>query len=37
MNVVRHYVHTIRPHYDTVVAAVEAHTRFDEINSRELI
>ena len=28
MNVVRHYVHTIRPHYDAVIAAVEGHARF---------
>ena len=36
MNVVLHYVHTIRPHYDAVAAAVEVHARFDEINSNEL-
>ena len=28
MNVVRHYVHTVRPHYDGVIAAVEVHARF---------
>ena len=28
MNVVRHYVHTIRPHYDAAIAAVAAHARF---------
>ena len=28
MNDVRHYVHTIRPHYDAVIFAVEAHARF---------
>ena len=28
MNVVRHYVHTIRPHYDAVIAAVEARADF---------
>ena len=28
MNIVRHYVHTIRPHYDAVIAAVEGHARF---------
>ena len=34
----RNYVHTIRPYYDAVIAAVEAkgHGRFDEINSSEL-
>ena len=37
MNVVRHYVHTIRPHYDAVIAAVEAMSILDEINSSELI
>ena len=37
MNVVRQYVHTIQPHYDAVINAVEAHARFDEINSSELI
>ena len=37
MNVVRHYVHTFRPHYDAVIAAVEAHALFTEINSSELI
>ena len=34
MNIVRHYMHTIRPHYDAFIAAEEAH---DEINSSELI
>ena len=37
MNDVRYYVHTIRPHYDAVIVAVEAHVHFDEINSSELI
>ena len=39
MNVERQYVyvHMIRPHYDVVIAEVEAHARFDEINSSELI
>ena len=37
MNVVRHYVHRIRPHHDAVIAAVGAHARFDEINLRVLI
>ena len=30
MNAVRHYVHTIRPHYDAVIATVEGHVRFLE-------
>ena len=34
MNIVRHY---IRPHFDAFIAAEEAHARFDEINSSELI
>ena len=37
MNVVRHYVLTIRPHYDTIIAAVEVHALFREIISSELI
>ena len=28
MNVVRHYVHMIQPHYDAAIAAVEGHVRF---------
>ena len=28
MDVVRHYAHTIRPHYDKVIAVVDDHARF---------
>ena len=28
MSIVPHYVHTIRPYFDIIIAAVEAHTRF---------
>ena len=36
MNIVRYYMHAIRPHYHTFIAAEEAHARFDEINSSEV-
>ena len=28
MNVMRHFVHTVRPYYDAVIAAVEGHALF---------
>ena len=32
MNVVRHYMHTIRPHYDIVMLQLKVMPVFDEIN-----